>query len=234
MNIKSKSIINKVKSAYDKIADKFSQTRTYNWPSVNHLIDYISPEDSVLDLGCGNGRLYQLLTDKSIVYTGFDISKELIEIARTNYGKLPNVEFIIGDMSQALPFGNNFFNTTYMIASFHHLPKREDRINLLQELKRVSKNGAHIIMTNWNLAHPRFQKRYNLDLTKKDFDIPWKDNTGKVMKQRYYHLFDKEELESLFDETGLEIIDQYYIGRGGERVEKEGGVNLVSIVKVNK
>lgn len=198
------------------------------------MIDYVEPNDSILDLGCGNGRLYQLLADKSIVYAGFDISKGLISIARENYGKLQNVEFIIGDMSRGLPFKNNFFNLTYIIASFHHLPNREDRINLLSELKRSSKNGAHVIMTNWNLAHPDFQKRYDLDLTQKDFEIPWKNNQGEIMKIRYYHLFDAEELKLLFDEVGLEVVDQYYIGRGGERVEKEAGVNLVSIIKINK
>ena len=223
-----------MKSAYNKIADKFSQTRARNWLSVKHLIDYVKPGDFVLDLGCGNGRLYQLLEDKSIVYAGFDISRELIEIARQTYKNLPNVEFIIGDMSQGLPFENDFFNLTYMIASFHHLPKSEDRIALLQELKRVSKDGAYLIMTNWNLAHPEFQKRYDLNLTQKDFKIPWKDNLGQVLEKRYYHLFDQAELAELFKKVDLEIIDQYYIGRGGERVEKLTGVNLVSILKINK
>lgn len=227
------NIVKKIKSAYDNIADKFSGTRKYNWRGTEKLVKFVTSGDKVLDLGCGNGRLYQLLEDKSINYVGLDISSELIKLAQSNYSKFSNIRFVVGDMSQDLPFANNQFDVVFMLASFHHLPSSQSRINLLNELRRVVKPGSKLIMTNWNLAHPKFVKRYDLDLGQKDFQIPWKNSQGEILESRYYHLFDKAELRNLFTETGWSVKDQFYFDEKGQKVEIDKGVNLISIVSNN-
>ena len=67
---------------YNSFAGQFSQTREYLWDDIKPLIKYIKENDKVLDIGCGNGRLYHVLKEKQIIYTGLDLSEELIKIAK--------------------------------------------------------------------------------------------------------------------------------------------------------
>ena len=82
-------------SAYNEIASLFSSTRQYIWKDIKPLLRFAKNGDNILDLGCGNGRLYQLFKDLSITFTGIDSSKGLIDIARESH---PDAEFIVSDM----------------------------------------------------------------------------------------------------------------------------------------
>jgi len=76
----------------------------------------------VLDLGCGSGDGYELLTGVTIrdpgiyeyitatltpdmikEYVGLDINQDLLKQAETHYGHIPKVRFIRDDMSEGLP-----------------------------------------------------------------------------------------------------------------------------------
>ncbi len=59
---------------------------------------------SVLDLGCGNGNLYEYLNTniKKIKYTGVDFSRPLIEVARNKYKKADFVLCDINNLSQTI------------------------------------------------------------------------------------------------------------------------------------
>ena len=81
---------------------------------------YIKPkkEDNILDLGCGTGRLIDLLPE-GIQYTGIDISTNYIEDAKRRYGNKYN--FICSNIMD-VDF-SNFGIIDIVIASgfFHHL-----------------------------------------------------------------------------------------------------------------
>ncbi len=238
-NEKAKKLIDQNKEVYNTIAPYFSDTRAYLWEELKPLSVYTKPGDTVADLGCGNGRLYQMFqnlqgTDAApeapISYIGIDQSEELIKIAKE---KNPNGTFYVGQLSE-LPLADASCDVAYCIAAFHHLPNRELRLRALNEMKRILKKGGHIIMTNWNLHSKSVAK--NIEKGKwrvqdgNDFIIPWFSPQGKILGERYYYGFTPEELAELFKEAGLEIIDQYFV-RKGEKTDIENGNNIVSIVK---
>lgn len=67
------------------------------------LKEYVSPEDKVLDAGCGYGRLIDLLENHPTEnYRGIDISPDLIALAKVTY---PNHLFSICSILNL----NNFF-----------------------------------------------------------------------------------------------------------------------------
>ncbi|HCW31121.1 TPA: hypothetical protein DGD59_00140, partial [Candidatus Collierbacteria bacterium] len=74
------NIITSVKNIYDNIGKEFSSSRQYIWPDLKPYLKNVKSGSSVLDVGCGNGRLLLGLPEKT-KYTGLDISKELLKEA---------------------------------------------------------------------------------------------------------------------------------------------------------
>lgn len=218
---------------YDIIAPYFSDTRQYVWEDLKDLSQYITAGDSVLDIGCGNGRVYQLCENLQVTYTGIDQSKELISIAKEKY---PKVTFDIGEMT-ALHYDDASFNVIMCIATFNHLPDAQSRIKALAEMKRVLKPGGTILMTNWNVLSDNAQKYVDkgkwkiVDTSRQDVLVPWVTPIGeKLPGDRYYHGYELPELFDLFTNAGF-IVEQQYYAKKGKRTNKSEGHNIVSIVR---
>ncbi|MFH0857059.1 MAG: class I SAM-dependent methyltransferase [bacterium] len=94
----SKNILHQVKENYNLCAEEFSATRVYNWQEISVLIEkYIKGGMKVLDAGCGNGRICELLEDRRVDYIGIDNSEELIREAKENQElRIKNYELRIG------------------------------------------------------------------------------------------------------------------------------------------
>ena len=223
-----KKILQDTEIGYDEMAEKFSQTRKFFWRGMEFIGDYVKDGDRVLDYGSGNGRLWELFNDKKIDYLGVDPSQKLVDLAQKRYA---NAKFSKLNPSQAsLAFQDNFFNTIYSIAVFHHFPSREYRKKIAQELYRVTKKEGYIIVTVWNLYQRKYVKNIidnwiNKLLGKsllgfKDCYIDFTDNSGKKFS-RFHHAFTKKELQKLFESVGFctemcKIIDGrniIYIGK---------------------
>ncbi len=203
----AKYLLEKTRQDYDLIADEFSATRQEIWPELTFLFeDYLTEDEKVLDLGCGNGRWFKLFQKKKIDYIGVDFSKRLIKIAKRNY---PQAKFQTADILK-LPFSNNYFDKIYSIAVLHHIPSEELRLKSLKEAKRVLRPGGILILTTWKFHEkkelPLLFKytilkligKSNLDF--KDVLEPW----GKKIK-RYYHCFSKKELAGLVKRAEFKI-----------------------------
>jgi len=84
-----------IKNFYNAQAEKFSETRKKQWPEFFYIKQEVEKILSqkwkirILELGCGDGRLYRYLVDvfpkEQIEYTGVDISEGLIKIAKENW-----------------------------------------------------------------------------------------------------------------------------------------------------
>lgn len=235
-------LIDENKKVYNAIAGHFSNTRTLLWDDILSLKSFAKAGDHILDLGCGNGRLYQMFADLStcpedsgtefcrIDYTGLDQSDGLLGKAKE---KFPEANFVVGNMAEPLPFENHQFDLIYCIAAFHHLPTEEIRIAVLQEMKRILKPGGKVIMTNWNAESNWAKKKvetgdWRLGEDSEHFIVPWKNTAGEIKGLRHYWLLTPEHLEKIATQVGFTVEEQYYVSRG-EKVEIHRGMNLISI-----
>jgi ubiquinone/menaquinone biosynthesis C-methylase UbiE len=130
-------LLNKTKEDYNLISEEFSRTRWFVWEETKFLFsDYVKEGDRVLDIGCGNGRYFELLKIKNASYVGIDNSKNLIEEAKKKY---PEADFKVADALD-LPFNDNSFDKVYSIAVLHNVPSKELRAQFLKEAHRVLKD----------------------------------------------------------------------------------------------
>lgn len=214
----AKYLIEKTKDYFDKNVEGFSGSRKEAWPEFEELKKYIKDGEKILDLGCGNGRLFELFKNKNTEYTGVDFSEKFIDKARKKYGNY----FQVADLSE-LPFSDNYFDSIWAIAVFHHIPSAKFRLKTLKEINRALKKNGRIMMTCWNLWQPNYLKlllkftfRKLVGLSKLDFkDILL--SPKKIKIQRYYHAFTKKELKKLFQKAGFKVEELRYLKRNRKK-----------------
>lgn len=202
---------------YREIAAQFDSTRKkYIWPELENVLSNLREGDSVLDVGCGNGRLIENLKNKQIAYLGVDNSEELIKLACVNY---PDKDFKVLDVLN-LDTINQKFNLVISVAVLHHLPSKELRLQALEQLKSVCAPQGQIIFSVWRLwDNKKYQKylfkniwqkitlRSNLDFG--DLLFPWKNNKGEAVSERYYHAFTKTGLKKILHLAGFKNFKLY-------------------------
>ena len=211
----------KTRNDYNQIAEEFSQTRAFVWEELKPFVEYVREGDRVLDLGCGNGRLFSALEGKKITYIGVDSSQKLIEIASQKHKDVSNAKFLVVEALN-LPFADESFNKVFSIAVLHHIPSLDLQLKFLNEAKRVLKPKGLLILTVWNLGHlkPSLLLKYTIlkilgksKLDWRDVFYPWKKQNGEVIN-RYVHCFKKKELEDLVKKSGFVIKDSGYLAHG--------------------
>ncbi len=216
-------ILNSVAQTYDTIAESWDRVRRRPGHVWNILLPYIHDGSSVLDVGCGNGRLSEFLASKNVQYSGIDGSKKLIEIAKHRYAsqntkyQIPNTpSFFVAPM-QALPFTDASFDVVTCLAALQHLPSPSTRLRALHEMHRVIRPGGRLLLTNWNLYHPHMLWRFRLISLlwgNRDVMVPWKLPDGST-HLRYYHSFLVGELRSLLSQSGWTVDEIHYTNSRG-------------------
>jgi ubiquinone/menaquinone biosynthesis C-methylase UbiE len=101
-------------------------------------------DESVLDVGCGNGRYLGALLGRGHrgLLCGADLSPGMLRSARAIASGAP---LLVVD-AQALPFEDNSFDVTLAMHMLYHVP---DRSVAITELRRVLRpNGVALVITN--------------------------------------------------------------------------------------
>lgn len=192
--------IAQVKQTYDRIAKDFSATRSYIWPDLAPYLKKVKPGASVLDVGCGNGRLLLGLPEK-INYTGLDISSKLLAEAER---KFPHHNFIETDITQTDSWKHlGKFDFIFCIAVMHHLPDKESQLFVLKELKTHLKPKGKLLITVWNLWQKKYLK-YHADPAIKWRNPHWINIPFKG-HPRFCFAYTTSYLQKLLKETRLPL-----------------------------
>jgi ubiquinone/menaquinone biosynthesis C-methylase UbiE len=191
-----------VRDTYDRIADHFSVKRENTWPEVERFCTDRRAE-TALDIGCGNGRHTELLAERADRAIGLDMSRELLALARE---RAPTAECITGDAA-SLPIADDSIGLAVYVATVHHLPTRELRIQSLDELARVLTSDGSALVSAWSLTHDRFDgseaDAVGFD-TEVDFTLP----DGETVP-RFYHIYAPVEFEADIAGSGLTAVDSF-------------------------
>ena len=207
-----------VAGVYNQIAVDFSKTRYKMWPCVKRYIDGLPSGASVCEVGCGNGKNL-LSRSGELIYSGVDISREMIRICRDERG----LAVVEGDIRQ-VPFPDSTFDHTMSVAVIHHLSERLDRIQAIRELLRITKPGGTVdsvfqtqgrgptvhlngtvFITVWAFNQPKDSKR---QFTKPDELVGFTArDTGEVHYRQYHMYMPGELVEEISEIPGCSIMD---------------------------
>ncbi len=197
--IKEDELIELNRQGYNRISSDFRLSRPGIWPELRYFSQFIEEGDSILDLGCGHGRLINLLKDLRIDYHGLDYSAELVKIARKEN---PGFIFKVGD-ARELPYGPKTFDSVWLIALLHHLNPKAC-LKVLKESRRVLKPSGKIIITIWQ-PHKEWTKSWQR-IGSNSFLNKW---GGKSWL--YYYRYHPKKIKSLIKKAGLLILEEGHL-----------------------
>ncbi|MGA7193785.1 MAG: class I SAM-dependent methyltransferase [Anaerolineales bacterium] len=200
----------------------FSATRGRLQTGVLRVIESLRGEESILDLGCGNGELARTLSRRSHhgSYLGLDFSLPLLNEAEREAFTFP-VQFMQADLTSSdwdhVIASNDRFDIVFSFAVLHHIPSNELRLQIIKKIHELIKPDGIFIHSNWQfLNSPRLKARIQpwesvglkeTDVDQNDYLLDWKRGGNGL---RYVHYFDKAELVKLAKAGGFEIVETFY------------------------
>jgi SAM-dependent methyltransferase len=183
-----------VKNIYDEIAHEFNKTRGYYWKPITDFIDNLENNSLIYDIGCGNGRN---MTYNNHSFIGVDNCQKFIDICHSK-----GLDAICNNMMK-IELPDNSADSILCIAAFHHLDCHQNRINSLNELKRLIKPQGDILLTIWSKNQPP-KTRVKFE-NYGDNIVYWKNKYP-----RYYYIFSLDEIKNLFNIVGLIVKSHIY------------------------
>lgn len=156
----------------------------------------IRPGDKVLDLctGTGTNAVNIAKRDNSVILKGIDISKDMLNIAKSKAKKekLNNIKFYKMDATN-MQFKDKCFDKILLSLVLHETDEAL-AAKMIKEAIRVLKDDGEIIVTEWERSS---------DVIKKIIFFPI-----EVLEPMPYKSFVVRDLYTYFGEFGLEVIEE--------------------------
>ncbi|MSS74214.1 class I SAM-dependent methyltransferase [Candidatus Pacearchaeota archaeon] len=203
---------------YNSSAEAYHNWRTKENPQgwfYNELLEMPSTlsllgevrDKKILDFGCGTGIYAKILTRMGAKLKGFDISKEMLDIAKRDN---PILDLRLGS-GYNIPFKEKF---DIVLASLvvHYL---KDWNNMFKEVSRVLNKGGYFIFSTGN---PVAEARKKIKIGNKKISVldnyfsegkiygPWRSNNGKKIRMHSYHKTYETIIKTIII-NNFEIID---------------------------
>lgn len=116
-----------------------------------HVSVGIKPDDVVLEIGCGIGRVGEVLAPLCKEWIGCDVSPNMLGHARERLSSMGNVRFVELSGFDLQPIASASVDLVYCTVVFMHLDEW-DRYNYILEACRVLRSGGRLFVDNFNVA----------------------------------------------------------------------------------
>lgn len=126
---------------------------------------------SMLELGCGAGRMTRAFAQTFSRVYAFDISPEMLHRAKTLFPDANNIEWTLGNGSNLSPVSDCAVDFAFSYIVLHHMPSRDLALNYIREMLRVLKPGGRFLFQFSTLRTPTMNWKGRLIW--RIVDIPW-------------------------------------------------------------
>jgi SAM-dependent methyltransferase len=235
----AKRLIELNRGFYTRFGDSFSATRRRIQPGVQRVLESLTGDESILDLGCGNGELARELARRGQrgSYLGVDFSLPLLREAeaqpegvapagRGTFGVATwrqfSARFWQADLTQLAVVSKQLsvvggWSVITAFAVLHHIPSMELRLNLLRIVHQLLNPDGLFIHSNWQFLNSekltaRIQPWETAAFSESEVDAGdyLLDWRRGGMGLRYVHHFDEEELDELANAGRFRIMDTFH------------------------
>jgi len=185
-----------------------------------YLVKNIKENSSVLDIGCGDGRVMKYLIEVTSNLTGIDHDEKAIEFTKNSFKDRPEIKILIANATN-LPFKDNSFDYVICIGTFANFAEKKHRV--LREMRRVlKKSGKMLISTYSEDALAERMKLYKgvfhmvegseIKEVKDDGTVIFRKS--RRVEDNTSEQFSKEQLTSIFNKADLEVEEIKKFGIG--------------------
>ena len=166
---------------------------------IEFLEQYLEGGKSILEVGCGYGRLLNVLKRKADRVVGIDFSLSLLEKAKKKLGNNNAAKLLLMPAEKMRFDSDSFDYVVCLDATFGNMPGLE--LSVLKEMKRVCKSGGQVIVSvfSHNAKRVQFENYKRVGLTG-----IWDDGIAVHTAEGFYsRRFTKKQLRNLFSQVGL-------------------------------
>lgn len=163
----------------------------------------LNKDDTILDVGCGDGYYLHILTNLGISLNlfGVDIDEVGLDKARDNLKR--NISLRKADLMKRLPFKSKTFDKIVMSEVAEHLT---NDLYGLKEVWRILKPGGILILTVPNQNYPLFWDPINW-VFEHFFKYHIKSGFFSGIWNQHIRLYTQAEIEKVSKKAGFELLD---------------------------
>jgi SAM-dependent methyltransferase len=192
-----------LKDTYNRIARDWHRDHSNDdwWlEGTNTFISLVGENAAVLDVGCGGGTKSRYLAGHNIHVTGIDFSQGMIDIAQQ---EVPKATFHTLDLFDADEL-NDAFNGVFVQAVLLHVPKARAG-EAVSGLSNKLKAGGYLYVA---VKERRENSPDEEVKTENDYGYPY---------ERFFSYYTADEVRSLLEATGMDIVYENTAASGRTR-----------------
>lgn len=231
---------------YRERADEFDATRSRPWRGWSKLHERCGAawpqEPSVLDVGCGNARFASFLRERlaRFSYAGIDASPVALGFARRRLESLSLEETLLVEHDflepgPSLPpeLAARRYDLIALFGVLHHVPAREHRARLVEELSQRLTASGQLALSLWRLLDfERFRRKllpwesvlassplpFSIaDLEPGDVVMKWGSDPNAQSLRYCHHVDDAEARELVARARALHVVASFVAEEGMNR-----------------
>lgn len=165
--------------------------------------------DTVLDLGCGNGRALKYFVDKGFQGIGVDVSDKMLDLAKKH---VPKGKYLKKDFTK-LDLKSNSIDAVISFFALNHIPKDQFKI-VINLCKQFLRNGGYLL----------------LGMVKGNEEGYFKGFYGKKMTL-YGAAYLEKEIVDILGSMGFEILNKEVEHFKGKHFEEDDIYILAKVTK---
>ena len=192
------------------------------------LTSLIKAKSTILDVGCGSGKISEYLCNKGYIVTGIDINRKALE---ENKKRNTNITYCEADITKKLPFDDSSFDAITIPYVFVSIIDKKEAQRAADELIRVLKTDGILWLCEATYSKD-YEDRYKIgkELTGLDnvaASFLKSDNGDKKVK-RFIRHYSSEEIDELFQSLSKLSTEQLGI------ISPSSGMEVQTIINVYK